>query len=126
MCRDGCIQLGAVDHPVVGERLVAVGGQTYYRRGDGAFGALKVVGQAKRLEACVLATSSVAIMPASAKAAFLDVSSRALHVVYDHDCYAFTLLAKGKVDAVVEFGLKPCDFAGLVPVLASAGCQVLN
>ena len=37
------------------------------------------------------------------------------------DCYAYGLLAAGFIDLVVEAGLKPYDFAALVPVIAGAG-----
>ena len=37
------------------------------------------------------------------------------------DCYAYGLLAAGFIDLVVEAGLKPYDYAALVPVIAGAG-----
>ena len=40
---------------------------------------------------------------------------------YGADCYAYALLATGCVDLVVEAGLKPYDYAALVPVIENAG-----
>ena len=37
------------------------------------------------------------------------------------DCYAYVLLATGRVDAVVEIGLQPWDWAPLVPIVRAAG-----
>ena len=42
-------------------------------------------------------------------------------VRYGCDCYAYALLASGFVDVVVEAGLKPYDYAALVPVIEGAG-----
>lgn len=40
------------------------------------------------------------------------------------DCYAYVLLATGRVDAVVETGLKPWDWSALVPIIRAAGGTV--
>ena len=40
---------------------------------------------------------------------------------YGADCYAYALLATGCIDLVVEAGLKPYDYAALVPVIEGAG-----
>ncbi len=40
---------------------------------------------------------------------------------YGADCYAYALLATGCIDLVVEAGLKPYDYAALVPVVEGAG-----
>ncbi len=37
------------------------------------------------------------------------------------DCYAYGLLALGGIDVIAEAGLKPWDWAALVPVLEGAG-----
>lgn len=38
-----------------------------------------------------------------------------------NDCYAFALLAAGKIDAVVDTGLQPYDYLPVVPVIEAAG-----
>jgi histidinol phosphatase-like enzyme (inositol monophosphatase family) len=38
-----------------------------------------------------------------------------------NDCYPFALLAAGRIDAVVDFDLKPYDFLPVVPVIEAAG-----
>ena len=43
------------------------------------------------------------------------------HARYGADCYAYALLATGFVDLVIEAGLKPHDYAALVPVIEGAG-----
>jgi len=38
-----------------------------------------------------------------------------------YDCYPHALLAAGKVDAVIDFDLKPYDYFSLIPVIEGAG-----
>ena len=38
-----------------------------------------------------------------------------------NDCYAFGLLAAGRIDAVVDTGLQPYDYLPVVPVVEAAG-----
>ncbi len=38
-----------------------------------------------------------------------------------NDCYAFALLAAGKIDAVVDTGLQPYDYLPVAPVVEAAG-----
>ncbi len=38
-----------------------------------------------------------------------------------NDCYAFALLAAGRIDAVVDIGLQPYDYLPIVPVVEAAG-----
>ena len=38
-----------------------------------------------------------------------------------NDCYAFALLAAGRIDAVVDMGLQPYDYLPVAPVVEAAG-----
>jgi inositol-phosphate phosphatase/L-galactose 1-phosphate phosphatase/histidinol-phosphatase len=49
------------------------------------------------------------------------VSGRVKLARYGCDCYAYALVATGFVDLVVEAGLKPYDYAAVVPVIEGAG-----
>ena len=40
---------------------------------------------------------------------------------FSNDCYPFALLASGRIDAVVDFDLKPYDYLPIVPVVEAAG-----
>ncbi len=35
--------------------------------------------------------------------AFALLSKKVQHVIYDYDCYAYTMLAKGYIDVVIEY-----------------------
>jgi len=49
------------------------------------------------------------------------IAARVKLARYGADCYAYALLATGCIDLVVEAGLKPYDYAALVPVIEGAG-----
>jgi fructose-1,6-bisphosphatase/inositol monophosphatase family enzyme len=55
----------------------------------------------------------------------LERLKRLMRVGHDYrffnDCYAFGLLAAGKIDAVLDTGLKPYDYLPVVPVVEAAG-----
>jgi inositol-phosphate phosphatase/L-galactose 1-phosphate phosphatase/histidinol-phosphatase len=55
----------------------------------------------------------------------LERLKRLMHCGHDHrffnDCYAFALLAAGRIDAVVDTGLQPYDYLPVAPVVESAG-----
>lgn len=45
---------------------------------------------------------------------------------YGCDCYAYAMLAAGRMDLVIESGLKPWDVQALIPVIEGAGGLVTN
>lgn len=121
------VVMGAVDHPMLTERLVAVDGVTYYRGCDTKFKRLPLQSQCSRpLSQCVVATSSADVMTASERAKFANLARAVRQVIYYYDCYAYSLLAKGYVDAVFECRFRPYDFLGLVPVLKGVGCCICD
>ena len=52
---------------------------------------------------------------------FERLRAAARRVTWGGDCYAYGLLALGLVDVVAEAGMKPWDWAALVPVVEGAG-----
>jgi inositol-phosphate phosphatase/L-galactose 1-phosphate phosphatase/histidinol-phosphatase len=107
--------LGVVDMPALGERWVGMAGGT---RWDGV--ACRTSLCAKLSEARLYATSPDIFAGDDAEV-FERVSRRAGMRRFGGDCYAYGLLAGGQVDAVLEAGLQPYDFASLVPVIEGAG-----
>ncbi|XXM93248.1 MAG: inositol monophosphatase family protein [Candidatus Hodgkinia cicadicola] len=121
------IAMGGVNHFMLSERIVAVNGITYYRGANASFRRLPLQPRcSKPVAQCVIATSSIDAMTAAERAKFNTLARCARHVVYNYDCYAYTLLMKGYVDAVVECHFKPYDFIGLLPALKGIGCCVCN
>ncbi len=45
---------------------------------------------------------------------------------YGLDCYAYAIVAAGRMDLVIEGGLKPDDMMALIPVIRGAGGVASN
>lgn len=58
--------------------------------------------------------------------AFAALSERVRLTRFGTDCYAYSLLAMGQIDLVVESSLKPYDVQALMPLVQAAGGIVTN
>ncbi|KAI3765077.1 hypothetical protein L2E82_15101 [Cichorium intybus] len=74
-----------------------------------------------KLSQAYLYTTSPHLFNGDAEVAFARVRDKVKVPLYGCDCYAYTLLASGHVDLVVESGLNPYDFLLLIPVIEGAG-----
>ncbi|PIM95701.1 Histidinol phosphatase [Candidatus Hodgkinia cicadicola] len=127
LIKNGAFVFGAVDHPMLDERLVAIDGKTFYKDKHHNFITLpNVVDNKKRLNQYIIASSSIGHMTLKKRKAFTRLSKKVQHVIYDYDCYAYTMLAKGYIDAVIECNLNPYDFVQLVPILKGVGCEIYD
>ena len=69
----------------------------------------------------VLYTTSPYLFPHDDLEPFHRLRGRVRHALFGGDCYSYGLLASGHADIIVEAGLKPYDYAALVPVVEGAG-----
>lgn len=111
--------LGVMDQPYLDERyrgwtdgadLVARGRRTQLRTRN-------CIG----LSEAILSSTDPTLFKDGEAQAFNRVRSRARLTRYGLDCYAYSMIASGHMDCVVESGLKPFDIAALIPILAGAG-----
>lgn len=108
--------LGVIDQPVTKERWLGV-------VGDGC----RLNGQPARARACddvgkaILHCTESDIYNPAQLARFLSLRGKVKLSRGSADCYAYALLATGFVDLVCEAGLKPYDYAAIVPVIEAAG-----
>lgn len=73
------------------------------------------------LAAARAATTHPAAFSAFGHAAFQRVGRGVADMLFGGDCHNYGLLATGHLDLVMEEGLKPWDWAALVPVVEGAG-----
>jgi len=84
-------------------------------------------GKPVRVRACAslaqvrAATTHPAAFSAAGHAAFQRVGRSVADMLFGGDCHNYGLLAAGHLDLVMEEGLKPWDWAALVPVVEGAG-----
>ena len=111
--------MGLMDQPFTGERYIADGSRSWYAGPDGERQiATRDCGD---LAGAILFTTSPHIFAGEAAARYRAVEERVRLFRYGCDCYAYTLLAAGHIDLVVENNLKPYDVGALIPIVEQAG-----
>ena len=108
--------LGIIDQPILRERWVGVVGEKSTMNGS------PVSARAcDNLAAAYLYSTSPHLFSNEDEKAFHRLREKVRRTNYGCDCYAFGLLSLGFVDVVVEYGMKPWDYAALIPVVEGAG-----
>ncbi len=116
--------LGVMDQPYLDERYRGWNeGADCVVRGER--GALRTRSCA-RLSDAILSTTSPDLFHGAESEAFARVRAKAKLTRYGFDCYAYSMIAAGHMDCVIESGLKPFDIQALIPILAGAGGGVCN
>ena len=111
LCRDGVPVLGVIDQPILRERWSGDGQTTTFN------------GKPVTTQKCPSLKDAKAVStdPYYIQKLWPIVHKECKMMIWGGDCYSYGLLANGGVDAVVEQGLAPYDFAALVPVVTGAG-----
>ena len=116
--------IGLIAQPNLGE--VFVGGPEGSRLlKDGAATRLKTRSCA-RLTDAIVSTTDPNLFDGAETGAFTQVRSAARLTRYGCDAYAYAMVALGRIDLVIESGLKAWDYEPLIPVVEGAGGKVTN
>jgi len=112
--------LGAITQPYLGEVFVgSAGGARLVRTGE-ADRPLRVRA-CPRLTEAVIATTDPDLFDGAELGAWRQVRAAARLARLGCDAYAYAMVALGRLDLVVETGLKPWDVEAAVPLLEGAG-----
>jgi len=118
LLEDGEPVLGFIDQPVTGERWA--GGRDFAPSFRGPFGGHVGTRAVARLADAELSSTSPEML-AGDLARFQALKALCKRVYWGGDAYAYGLLVLGQIDIVAECGMKPWDWAALVPVVRAAG-----
>lgn len=110
--------LGVIDQPITGERWVGVAGQP--TRFQGAYGRAGCR-PCPSLADAELSCTSPDIFSEAQAVRWRRLAKAVRRTSWGGDCYAYGLLALGAIDVIAESGLKPWDWAALVPIIEGAG-----
>ena len=113
--------LGIIDQAILGERWLGAAGRPTTLNGEAAR-----VRACDQLAKAYAYTTGPEFFDPDTLPAWNRIAARVKQPRYGCDCYAYALLSSGFVDLVVEAGLKPYDFAALVPVIENAGGTVTD
>ena len=108
--------LGIIDQAITDERWIGAQGH-----GTQLNGAAVRTRPCARLDQAYAYSTGPELFCSSTRKAWDRIVESVKHARYGADCYAYALLATGFVDLVIESGLKPHDYAALVPVIEGAG-----
>lgn len=115
--------LGACLFPALGESLHAIEGQgSWYEATPGAQATPARVSEVRSLREAALCITSVRAFEETGTLAVYDALWRAARLTRGwSDCYAYALVATGRVDVVVDPSMHLWDCAALQPILDEAG-----
>jgi len=117
--------LGAIGQPYVGELFVGhAGGSRLLARGQST--AIKVRECANLTDAVIATTDADACFDGAERGAWLQVRAAAKLARLGCDAYAYAMVAMGKMDMVIEAGLKSWDIEAAIPLIEGAGGLVTN
>ena len=124
---DGRAVAGWMDQPVLGETFAAVNGRAVVRRVDADTGKslvadLRVSGCTELSEAMLYTTHPSMFGDTGPARERYDELGRSVRLQrFGGDCYAYCMLAAGRVDLVVESDLNSYDIVALIPIIEAAG-----
>jgi histidinol phosphatase-like enzyme (inositol monophosphatase family) len=111
--------VGVMDQPYLDER--------YRGWADGADAIVRGERRPLRTRACsslgksILSTTDPYLFEGEEADAFARVRRAARLTRYGCDCYAYSMIAAGTIDCVIESGLKSFDIGALIPIITGAG-----
>lgn len=135
---DGRAVAGWMDQPVLGETFAAVRGRAVVRRPavdappgvEAAVASVEVtdlqVSGCTDLSAAILYTTHPSMFGdggdgSEARQRYDDLGRRVRLQRFGGDCYAYCMIAAGRVDLVVETELNSYDIVALIPIIEAAG-----
>lgn len=117
--------LGSIGQPYVGEVFIGhAGGSRLLARGQST--PIKVRECADLTDAVIATTDPDACFDGAERGAWLQVRAASKLARLGCDAYAYAMVAMGKMDMVIEAGLKSWDIEAAIPLIEGAGGLVTN
>ncbi len=113
--------------PITSERFIATQKQAKLIWGNGRFPNKQLnVSKTTDLNDALLHISTDITFKEVGQKQFYDELENSVRLLRTHhDCYAYAMLASGKIDICVDLGLKIYDIAALIPLIENAGGHVI-
>lgn len=124
---DGRAVAGWMDQPVLGETFSAVGGRAVVRRPSPDGGSVQIsdlrTSDCAELSEAIMYTTHPSMFGDSGEVRdrYDELGRRVRLQRFGGDCYAYCMLAAGRVDLVVESDLNSYDIVALIPIIEAAG-----
>jgi len=117
----GNMQIGIMNQPITNERWIGIAEEGAWLNGKAI--STRNCGE---ISNAVISTTSQFYFDENDLRKFQKLAGSAKYqsfggVIYGGDCYAYTLLASGFIDIIIEPSLKIYDYAALLPIIKMAG-----
>ncbi len=117
--------IGLIDHPALGMSFWGAPGQAWREDASGTT-SLSTKPCADLRDAILGCTEPMAMLSAGELAAYNVIRRGTRFTRLGLDAYAYGMVASGRMDIVIEAGLKPCDVRALIPIIDGAGGRITN
>ncbi|MBL4617244.1 MAG: histidinol-phosphatase [Robiginitomaculum sp.] len=122
--RSGQPVLGIMDQPFTGERFTgSAKGSFLYQHGNRTKVSTR---PCSNLEEATISTTDPYLFNNQERIAFEKIREVSRLQRYGLDCYAYSMLAMGGIDLVIESVLQDYDIAALIPIVEAAGGTISN
>jgi histidinol phosphatase-like enzyme (inositol monophosphatase family) len=125
LCENDRPVLGLMSQPFVGEQFIGGGNESWLVR-DRERTRLRTRDTSELATSYLFATAPEMFAPDTEWPVFQRLAGQVRLTRFGIDCYAYSLLAAGHVDLVVEAGLGYYDIAPLMPIIEAAGGVVTD
>ncbi len=117
LLHDGKPIIGIIDQPILRERWAAISGQKTLFNNE----PLPHLIDNKKLAQATLSTTSTDYFSDVQANKFASLKNSVANTSLGGDAYAYAMLASGKLDIVLDAGMKPYDFCALPPIIEGVG-----
>lgn len=122
--------IGLIDHPALGQSyfgVIKIAAPVTWRLLDnGGVSRLYTKPCAAISEAILGCTEPLSMLGHGELAAYNIIRRGARFSRLGLDAYGYAMVASGRMDMIIEAGLKPCDVRALMPVIEGAGGRLTN
>ena len=125
LLENGVPRLGFMRQPYIDETFWGDGSQAWLTR-HGTQRPLSTTSTTKIADATLYTTDPSMFSDPGQEAKYTALANQCRMRRFGGDCYAYSMLAHGQVDLVVENGLNPYDIVALIPIVQGAGGVVTN
>jgi len=118
--------LGLIDIPAQGKAFFGAPGRAWREEDNGTQTGLSTRSCVRVEDAVMGCTEPLSMLSTPELALYNTLRRKARFSRLGLDAFGYALVAQGRMDMIIEAGLKPCDVRALMPVIAGAGGALTN
>ena len=127
---EGAPVIGMIDHPALAQTyfgVIMIADPVAWRlRDDGSVSQISTKSCGAISEAILGCTEPLSMLGPGELAAYNIIRHGARFSRLGLDAYGYAMVASGRMDIIIEAGLKPCDVHALMPIVEGAGGKLTN